>query len=63
MDWHAAVAGGSLEDMLGLPSGQGAMVAQQLGVDTIVLQPALLLPEQVVRAVKAGETPARHHLS
>jgi len=36
VDRHAAVAGGSLKDVLRLPGRQGAVVAQQLGVDTVV---------------------------
>ena len=47
-----------LKDMICLAVCQGAMVAQQLSIHTIVLQPALLFPLQEVSPVKAGEAPA-----
>jgi hypothetical protein len=58
VDWDTAVAGGGFENVLRLSRGQGSVVAQELGVHSIVHQPALLLPEQVVGPVEAGESPA-----
>lgn len=57
---HMAVPGCCLKEPLSCSGLQTSMVAQQLGVDTIILQATLLLPEQVVVPVIICEAPAHN---
>jgi len=54
---HGAVLGSSQEKIGGVTVVDGSMVSEQLGVNTVVLQAALLLPLGVVVTRVRSETP------